>query len=138
VQEGDNLSSIAEQFNLGNQGIPFLLMLNPSLDPCEPLILVGQELTIPNPDLPFPTATPVSLEISPATKTTYVIQPGDNLDAIAALFHSTVEDIMEENEIEDQNQIFAGQCIEVRMNLVIPTATPVAGATAAATASSTP
>lgn len=138
VQEGDSLSSISDQFNLGNDGIAFLLLLNPILDQCNPVILVGQSLTIPNPDLPMPTATPISLSVSPATETTYLVQPGDNLAKIAALFNSTVDDIMKKNKIVDQNQIFAGECITVRINLVIPSATPLATLTPAASVTATP
>jgi LysM repeat protein len=138
VQEGDSLSSIADQFNLGNDGVPLLLLLNPGLNQCDPLILVGQELTVPNPDMKLPTPTVVSLDVSPATETTYLIQPGDNLAQIAALFNSTVDDIMKKNKITDQNQIFAGQCITVRINLVLPSATPVASITPAASPTATP
>lgn len=138
VQENDSLSSISDQFNLGNDGISFLLLLNPILDQCNPVILVGQSLTIPNPDLPMPTATPISRSISPATETNYLVQPGDNLAKIAALFNSTVDDIMKKNKIVDQNQIFAGECIIVRINLVIPSATPLTSLTPAASVTATP
>jgi LysM repeat protein len=126
VEEGDSLSAIADKFDLGDDGVPLLLLLNPILDQCNPIILVGQELTIPNPGMEMPTPTIVSLDISPAVATTYIIQPGDNLAAIAALFNSTQEDIMTQNDIEDANLIQAGQCITVRINLVLPstTATP--------------
>lgn len=132
VEEGDNLSIISEKFTLGDDGVPLLLLLNPILDQCNPILQIGQELTIPNPDMQLPTATVVSPEISPATAATYIIQPGDNLAVIAGLFNSTQEDIMTQNDIEDANLIQAGQCIKVRMNLVtpIPSTVPVASATA--------
>jgi LysM repeat protein len=131
VQEGENLSIIAEQFALGDDGVALILILNTVLDQCNPIILVGQELMIPNPDMELPTPTPVSLDISPATETTYIIQPGDTVARIAGLFNSTEEDILERNEIEDANLIQAGVCITVRMNLVLPSATPLATITAA-------
>ena len=53
-------------------------------------------------------------------RSTYVVQFGDTLDLIANKFLSTVEDIMELNELENSNQIFAGQILEVRVNLVTP------------------
>jgi len=138
VQEGDSLSSIADKFSLGNDGIAFLLLLNPTLNQCNPIILVGQSLTVPNPGLALPTATPVSLDVSPATETNYLIQPGDNLAKIAALFNSTVDDIMKKNKIVDQNQIIAGECITVRINLVLPSATPLPTVTPVASVTATP
>jgi LysM repeat protein len=131
VQEGDNLSVIAEQFALGDDGVALILILNTVLDQCNPIILVGQELMIPNPDMQLPTPTIVSPDISAASATTYIIQPGDTVARIAGLFNSTEEDVLKQNDIEDANQIQAGVCITVRMNLVtpMPTVTP-AGPTA--------
>lgn len=129
VQEGDFLSTIAEQFALGDDGVALILLLNTDLDQCNPIILIGDELLIPNPAMELPTPTIVSLDISPATETTYIIQPGDTVAYIASLFNSTEEDILERNEIEDANLIQAGVCITVRMNLVLPSATPPPAAT---------
>jgi hypothetical protein len=86
--------------------VALILILNTVLDQCNPIILVGQELMIPNPDKELPTPTAVSLDISPATETTYIIQPGDTVARIAGLFNSTEED-SQENDIEDANLIRA-------------------------------
>jgi LysM repeat protein len=138
VQEGDSLSAIAEKLGLGGDGAALILILNPALDQCNPIILVGQELLIPNPGMQLPTPTVVSPEISAATETTYIIQPGDTIARIAGLFNSTVEDVMKQNDITDANLIQAGVCIKVRMNLVIPSATPLVAVTPAASVTATP
>ena len=52
-----------------------------------------------------------------------MVQSGDTLAAIALKFNSTIEDIMEENEIENANKIFVGQILIVRVNLVTPVPT---------------
>jgi LysM repeat protein len=145
VAEGDNLYAIAEKFQLGPDGVPLLVMMNSDqLDQCNPIIHVGDKLTVPNPGFPMPTATPVAANLPFGTKTTYIIQPGDTVAAIAALFNSTEEDILKQNNIADANFISAGVCITVRINLVkpAPTSTPApaesATATETATATATP
>jgi len=138
VQEGDSLSAIADEFALGDDGVALILILNTALDQCNPIILVGQELLIPNPDMQLPTPTVVSFDISPATETTYIIQPGDTIARIAGLFNSTEADILKQNDIVDANLIQAGVCITVRMNLVLPSATPLATITPVASATATP
>jgi LysM repeat protein len=57
------------------------------------------------------------------TTVTYTVQPGDSLAGVAGIFNSTVEDIVELNELPDANAIFVGQELQVRVNLVTPTAT---------------
>ena len=54
-----------------------------------------------------------------------MVQSGDTLALIAEEYNSTVEDILEVNELEDPNAIFVGQILTIRVNLVtpVPTAT---------------
>jgi LysM repeat protein len=108
-----------------------LLLLNPydpnkgtGIDPATTSVRVGQEITVPNPDYPLPTETPIPENVAFGTKTDYTIQAGDTLAAIASKFNSTVEDIIKENNITDPNKISVGTLIVVRMNLVTPTLTP--------------
>src|SRR6266540_2717962 len=66
VQDGDYLQLIAEKFNLGDDGIQLLLLLNPyggidettgypiGIDPLTQNILPGQGITIPNPGYKLP------------------------------------------------------------------------------------
>jgi LysM repeat protein len=131
VQADEYLSAIAEKFNLGANGVTLLLLLNPynadtgkGIDPTTMGVNVGQVIVVPNPDYPLPSATPIPDNLARGTKVSYTIQPGDTLAAIASKFNSTVDDIMKDNGITDQNAIQAYQIIIVRVNLVTPTITP--------------
>lgn len=121
VEEGDSCFSIAQKFEID---ILLLITLN-NLDPTCP-IQVGDELTIPGPDTQLPTATPLPENLPRGFIIEYQILPGDSLGSIAIKFNSTVDAIKEENEIENENEIFAGQIIRVPVNLVtpVPTSTP--------------
>jgi LysM repeat protein len=100
----------------------------------------GDKIIIPAPDQELPTATPWPANLPRGTILPYVVEFGDTLDLIADKFLSTVEDIMEENDLENANQIFAGQVLQIPVNLVTATPTPVATVTGSAsvTATSTP
>ena len=118
VVEGDTLDSIAAQFNVN---VLVLMALNNMTDD---LIRVGDELLIPNPDLTLDTPTPIPTGWRGTIE--YRIALGDTLELIAQQFFSTVESIMEENDIENANEIFVGQIIVVRVNIAtpVPTSTP--------------
>jgi LysM repeat protein len=124
VQEGEYLSTIAEKFNLGDFGLQKLYILNPEIDQTTSSVSIGQKIKIPNPDYQLPTRTPIPTNLAFGAKITYIIQYGDTIAAIAALFNSTFEDILKENKITDANKITAGQQITVRANLVTPTKPP--------------
>jgi LysM repeat protein len=153
VQDGDYLALIAETYNLGDDGIQLILLLNPyggidettgypkGIDPQTQNILPGQVILLPNPGMELPTATPIPPDLASGTKVEYTVQSGDSLGAIAALFNSTVEDIIAENNITDQNAINAGDLLIIPVNLVTPTATRPPTSTSApdaATATWTP
>jgi LysM repeat protein len=130
VQEGDFLATIAENENLGPDGIALILLLNPydettgqGIDPTTQIVYPGQEILLPNPGMELPTATPVPADLGSGTILTYTIQAGDTLAGIAAIFNSTVDDIIEENELEDPNAIFVGQQLDIPVNIVTATAT---------------
>lgn len=120
VKEGDSLFSIAQQFEVD------LLLLETinNIDPASPNINVGQILIIPGPDTQMPTATLLPENIGRGAVIDYRIQVGDSLLSIALAFNTSVEEIKEENEIENENEIFVGQMIKVPVNTV-PTNTPV-------------
>ena len=124
VNEGDNLFTIAESFE-----IDFLVLVEFNrerlgLDPANPIIRVGDELLIPAPGTELPTPTPLPEGLPRGYEVEYVVQLGDSLAAIALRFNSTVEDILEQNEdLEDANSIFAGQTLIIRVNLVTPVPT---------------
>lgn len=130
VQEGDFLATIAEKENLGPDGIALILLLNPynettgdGIDPATQIVYPGQEILLPNPGMELPTSTPIPADIGSGTILSYSIQAGDTLAGIAALFNSTVDAIIEENELEDPNAIFVGQQLDIPVNLVTATAT---------------
>ena len=61
---------------------------------------------------PRPTRTPrPSATAEPTPPTTYVVQPGDTLNAIAAAFDVSVEDLMRVNEISDPGTLQVGQVL---------------------------
>ncbi len=115
VVEGDTLDSIAAQFGVD---VLVLMALNNMTDD---LIRVGDELLIPNPDLALDTPTPIPTGWRGTIE--YRIALGDTLESIALQFNSTVEDIMEENDIENANEILVGQIIRVPVNIATPVPT---------------
>jgi LysM repeat protein len=135
VQVGDSLFSIAEQYNLGEDGIALILLLNPyggtnettgfpiGIDPGTQNILPGQEITLPYPGMPYPTSTPIPANLPRGTKLDYTVQSGDTLAGIASLFNSSEEQIIKENELADPNSIQVGQLLIIPANIVTPTAT---------------
>jgi LysM repeat protein len=124
VQEGDSLFSIAEQFNTD---LLTILALNPQIDPTTLIIRVGDEILIPTPDTELPTSTPLPEGIPPWTIIDYTVVFGDTLEAIALSFNSTVEAIVEENELENANDIFIGQILKIPVNIVTPVPTATEG-----------
>ncbi len=135
VVEGDTLSAIAEKFNVDL----FVLIAINNIDPNNPIIDIGDQLTIPGPDTELPTETPLPESVRPGTKIEYFVKSGETLAIIAAKFNSTVESIVEENALENANDIQAGQKLVIVVNLVtpVPTSTPApptpTGGTPAAT-----
>lgn len=130
IQEGDSLAVIAEKFVLGDDAIPLILLLNPfnadtgvGIDPTTQIVIPGQVILLPNPDMQLPTATPVPPDLPRGTKIEYTIQSGDSLGAIASTFNSTIDDIIKENGITDPNALFVGQVLVIPVNMVTPTAT---------------
>lgn len=130
VQEGDNCTTIAEQFEVD---VEVLLALNNLTSGC--FITVGQTILIPAPGQELPTATPLPTDIRPGTEIEYRVRTGDSLSALAVAFNTTEEAIIEatneyrrENdleEIEDNNDIFVGDILIIPVNIVtpVPTAT---------------
>lgn len=122
VLEGDTPSGIAEKFDVD---LMLLIAIN-NLDSTNPIIKVGDQITIPGPDTQMPTATPLPANLHRGSKIEYTVQAGDSLASIAAQFNSTVDSILEENDLKDANTIYIGQKLTVLVNLVtpIPTSTP--------------
>lgn len=138
VQEGEYLAIIVEKFNLGDNGIALIYLLNPynaesgtGINPATGIVNPGQVILLPNPGMELPTATPIPPGLPRGTKLQYIIQTGDTLAGIAALFNSTTEEIIKENNIADPNAIQVGQLLYIPVNLVTatptrpPTSTPI-------------
>jgi len=139
VQEGDNCTTIAEEFDVD---IEVLLVLNNLTSSC--FITPGQTILIPAPGQELPTATPLPSDIAPGTLIEYTIRQGDSLYALAEQFNSTIERIIEEtndyradndlDEIEDNNDLLYGDILIIPVNIV----TPVPTSTSTRTPTSTP
>jgi LysM repeat protein len=130
VQEGDYLSTIVDKYQLGPDGIPLILLLNPydeaagvGIDPATSILYPNQVIWIPNPGMPLPTATPIPPGLPRGTKLTYTVQAGDTLGGIAAKFNSTEPAIIAENKLTDPNALYVGQQLIIPVNLITPTAT---------------
>lgn len=116
VNEGDTCFEIADAYDVD---LLVLLAIN-NFDPGACPIRPGDTIIIPSPNQELPTATPWPPDLPRGSRLNYVVQLGDSLDLIANKFLSTVEDIMQINNLQNSNQIFAGQVLEVRVNLVTP------------------
>ena len=115
VQPGDTLWRISRQFGTTVEAI-----VNANHIPNPNLIYVGQVLEIPVgpttvPPTPGPTATPgpTTVPTQPPPTQTYVVQPGDNLTRIAAMFGTTVQALVQANNIVNPNLIFVGQVLVI-------------------------
>ncbi len=90
----------------------------PTFTPSELVIATATLPPEPTPTIQattVPTATPAH---SP-TPTTHVVQPGETLSEIAAMYDTTVEAIVEANDLGDANRIREGQALVIPF----PTAT---------------
>jgi spore germination protein len=132
VEEGENLFSIAEIYQAN---VCTMMAVNNIVDAS--FLSVGQSLIIPPADFELPTSTPFPTDVPRATVVQYVVQCGDTLDSIAALFNSTGVDVGEQNDIADDTELQIGMVIEVRVNLATPTATATYTVTPAQTAAAT-
>jgi LysM repeat protein len=131
MELGDTLSSIAEQFGVTSD---LIVAYNDIPDPDN--VPIGTELIIPEPDSELPTLTPLPPDLKPGDKIEYVVRLGDNLASIAATFNTTAEAIAEENEIEDQNSLWAGTVLIITVGATpTPTLTPGPGTPTATTTS---
>lgn len=103
VVSGDTLSAIAGQYGTT---VDALVERNSISNP--DLIYVGQVLEISG------QATEVSEPASDSvSETSYTVVSGDTLGEIAARFGTTVEDLVERNNIADANLIFVGQVLSI-------------------------
>lgn len=89
----------------------------------QPTVAPNPAATTPAPIVAVETATPEVADVN--SEEVYVVQPGDTMLVIATRYNVTVEDILNANNLNDPNFVFAGQ------RLVIPVqgGSPSAGTT---------
>lgn len=99
VQRGENLFRIALRYGTTVQAIASANgITNPSL------IYAGQKLVIP---------TSGTQPSPPATGTTYVVQPGDNLFRIALRYNMSYLYLAQYNGIANPSRIYVGQVLRI-------------------------
>ncbi|MGD8813127.1 MAG: LysM domain-containing protein [Anaerolineales bacterium] len=125
VQEGETLGMIAEAYEVNL----LLLMAFNGIDDAN-IIGAGDEILIPPEGTGMPTPTPLPSTLIPGQEIIYVVQEGDDLATIAVRFNSTVEAIVEANDLDDPNNIFFGQRLIVPWGIVTPVPTETATETA--------
>ena len=137
VQAGDTLAGYAEQYGLDPE-IGILLIM--SYNGWEPgrFLQLGETITIPHPDAELFTPTPLPSNLSLGTEILYWILPGDTIASIADEFFSTVDAIIEANDLENPDQIDVGSWLFVPVNLVTATIAPLASITPQISSTPTP
>ncbi|MDX2141040.1 MAG: LysM peptidoglycan-binding domain-containing protein [Chloroflexota bacterium] len=135
VQAGDNLFRIAVNNDVSLED---MRAANPDLVGEAPVLQPGQVLRLPNcvsagstpavsgagtPGIVIATTAPISGATpapfgtpAPAGGTTYTVQPGDTLFSIAQRFNTTIDAIIEANDLDNPNSLDVGQ------QLIIPAA----------------
>lgn len=124
VQEGDTCYALSVKFNTDLQ---VLIKLNEPTYGANCIISPGNKIIIPKPGEKMPTSTPVDLTslAKGSIYKGYVIQSGDLLGTIAIAFNSTIDAIIKQNKIEDENSIQLGQIIDIPVNIATPVPTAV-------------
>lgn len=137
VQPGDSLISIADQFAVDYVSI---MLMNGLTDAS--ILYAGDQLTIPNPDMERPTPTPLPPNLPRGSIIEYFVLPGDSILLIAERFLSTIEKIVDANDLEDAAAIYPGQILKIPYYIITPTfgpsPTPTIEVTPESTATPTP
>ena len=111
VQPGDTLSGIAAQYGVT---VHELMQINNITNPN--IIFVGQQILIPvcggagHPPVVVP---PIYPPVEPPAQQTYVVQMGDTLSGIAAMFGVTTWDLAYCNGIANPDFIYVGQILKI-------------------------
>jgi hypothetical protein len=129
VKEGETLTSIIQSQGLADTPnvLISIYFLNPTIDPVTGYITVGQTITLPPPNYPLPTNTPLPTGLAPGFRISYRVMPNDNLILIAGKLNSTVDAIVIANPVALPDGISTilspGQILVVPVNLVTPVPT---------------
>ncbi len=142
VKEGDTLTSIVKDQNLGDNGLNLIYILNPTIDPLSGAITVGQTIKLPPPNYPLPTSTPLPTGLAPGTRINYTVMSGDSLGGISVKFNTTIAAIVTANPTllkdGEKSVIYVGEQLVVPINLVTAVPTKAATATPTLTATAKP
>lgn len=111
VKYGDTLSAIAYRYNTSVERIAELNnILNPNL------IYVGERLLIRSSRINSQTTGNNNSSISTYDENKYIVKVGNTLSMIAKKFGTTVESLVNINNISDPNLIYPGQVLYIRLN----------------------
>jgi LysM repeat protein len=106
VQPGETVSTIAKKYGATTNAI-----LEANGLKTNTILSVGQELIIP---LPLAnTATPTVSPTPSPTPFEYTVKTGDTLSEIAKRYHTTVEALMQANNIADATSVRAGTTLHI-------------------------
>lgn len=119
VKQYDNCSALADAFDVD---LLVLLAINNFSDGTCPIV-PGQKILIPAPGQRLPTPTPYPSDLPRGTEVLHTVASGETLASIASYYNTTVQDIMSRNGIKDENLIYLGQVLKIRVNMVTPTPT---------------
>jgi LysM repeat protein len=122
VKEGETLVGIAGQFGIN---LPTLVALNPSITP--EFLNVGDQLSVPVQGGGLPTSTSILSGFQ--TTIEYTVVANDTLAVIAERYGSTVNAIVQENNLDSPDQIRDGQTLRIPVNAT-PSPAPEATLTA--------
>jgi len=139
VQAGDTLVGLAELFGLDPEIGVLLIWDYNGWEPGH-IIQPGDTVIIPHPDAELFTPTAIATGLPAGTEILYRVLPGDSLGSIAEEFLSTIEAIIEANDLDNPDAIGIGDWLFVPINLVTPVATdtPTVGAPPSITPFPTP
>ncbi|MBW8012532.1 MAG: LysM peptidoglycan-binding domain-containing protein [Chloroflexi bacterium] len=139
VESEDTLGGLAERFGLDPE-IGYLIIQDLNNWTPGRYLQVGEVIIIPPPGTILFTPTPIPPNLSAGTEIIYRVLPGDTLASIAAELLSTIDAIIEANDILDPDQIGVGDLLFVPIGLVTPapTNTPVINATSTSSATAVP
>jgi LysM repeat protein len=111
VRPGDTLGRIARLFNTT---VETLAQLNGIVNVNQ--IQVGQQLMLPEPSQPEPSAQATSTgtttpPVSAQPQTIYTVRPGDSLYKISIMFGVPIAQIAQANNLSNRNRIYVGQTL---------------------------
>lgn len=115
VESGDNLGAIAQEWTVTLEA---LLAANPDVNPNA--LQIGQLLVIP----PFGSgftaeelesfSAPTCAERQPGEILTHTVEPGDSASALASFYGITIDELIGDNLLDDENQLVVGQQLDIR------------------------